>query len=283
MDRKIDLYELSGYSSSTMCIIYLAYRAHPLDRVVFAANRDEEYARPTAKAAFWDDAPGVLAGRDLKGGGTWAGVTRAGRFAAITNYRDPRQSRVNAPSRGAIVADYLRGSDPPDRFLDRLSKASGAYFDFNLFVGDLENAAYFSSRHRQIVPLTPGIYGLSNRDLDTDWPKVREGKAAIAGELRDPNKRISQETLLRILRRENAAPTNELPDTGVGPDIERLLSPIFIRSRHYGTVSSTTFRISEPEPGSPPKIEFSEWSYAPEKPISERHFAIVLGGPCVQS
>src|SRR5215510_14082640 len=128
-----------------MCLILFAYRAHPAYRLVVAANRDEWFSRPTAPAAFWPDAPDVFAGRDLEQRGTWLGVSRGGRFAALTNYRDPASNRPDAPSRGALVSAFLRSQVPPIQYLERLSDESARYNGFSLLVGDLDSLAYYSN------------------------------------------------------------------------------------------------------------------------------------------
>ena len=129
-----------------MCLILIAYRCYPGIALLVAANRDEFHDRPTAPLAFWDDAPQVLAGRDLQHGGTWLGVTQSGRFAALTNYRDPRQVRPDAPSRGQLVSAYLQGAEPALDYLARLATQSSAYNGFNLLLGDAAGLHYYSNR-----------------------------------------------------------------------------------------------------------------------------------------
>ncbi len=119
-----------------MCLILLAYDAHPIYRLVLAANRDEFYDRPTASAGYWEDAPHILAGRDLKDGGTWLGVTRSGRIAAVTNYREPALDRPTAPSRGGLVSGFLKGEAPPEEYLGFLRREGGGYNGFNLILGN---------------------------------------------------------------------------------------------------------------------------------------------------
>jgi uncharacterized protein with NRDE domain len=167
-----------------MCLILIAWQAHPDYPLVVAANRDEFFARPTAAAAFWPDAPQVLAGRDLEAGGTWLGVSRQRRFAALTNYREGGRQRVDARSRGALVADFLTSRASPVAYLTQLETAAAEYNGFNLVVGDGESLAYYSNRgDGQPRWLKPGIYGLSNHLLDTPWPKLASAKAAFAAAL----------------------------------------------------------------------------------------------------
>jgi len=165
-----------------MCIIFLAYQQHPDYRLILLSNRDEFYERPTKQAHFWENSPNLLAGRDLKGKGTWLGITKTGRIGAITNVRDPSRDKPVADSRGKIVTDFLCGEVSPKLFLDSLS---GEYNDFNLFVGDTKELYYFNSIKKEPTPLSPGIYGLSNHQLDTPWPKVRKGKKQLNQWLQD--------------------------------------------------------------------------------------------------
>ncbi|KAF0217903.1 MAG: hypothetical protein FD174_3166 [Geobacteraceae bacterium] len=225
-----------------MCLILLSYDAHPDYRLILAANRDEFFARPTAQASFWGEAPQLLAGRDLKGGGTWLGITKNGRIAAITNYRDPRSYREGAPSRGRLVSDFLLGTMTAADYLELLKEEGGACNGFNLIFGDTERLCYFSNRDGFPSTLGRGIHGLSNHLLDTPWPKVARGKEALerlATEGKDP----SPEALFAILADRTSPPDHLLPDTGVGLERERQLSPLFISTPDYGTRSSTLVLI----------------------------------------
>jgi uncharacterized protein with NRDE domain len=168
-----------------MCLILFAYQRHPRYRLILAANRDEFYARPTAPLGFWADHPQVLAGRDLEQKGTWLGVTRGGRLAAITNYRDPQAIKPNAPSRGHLVSDFLKGSIPPLDYLQDISASAARYSGFNLLVGDPSGLFYFSNHGAVMCRLAPGLYGLSNGLLDIPWPKVDQGKQALAALVRE--------------------------------------------------------------------------------------------------
>ncbi|MBU2053419.1 MAG: NRDE family protein [Proteobacteria bacterium] len=224
-----------------MCLILFAWRTHANFPLVLAANRDEFYERPAAPAAFWDDAPELLAGRDLKEGGTWLGITRTGRVAALTNYRDPATLKKDAPSRGNLVSDYLRGRETPEDYLRRLESRAGGYNGFSLIVGDADDLFYFSNRGGR-RPLTPGIHGLSNRLLDTPWPKIERGKRAFEA-LLEENREPLPEELLDLLAERMRPPDELLPETGVGLEWERILSPLFIESPVYGTRSSTVVMI----------------------------------------
>jgi len=226
---------------STMCLILLSYKVHDHYPVVLAANRDEYYDRPSAPVSFWDDVPNVLAGRDLKDGGTWLGITRLGRIAAVTNYRDPSSVKERAPSRGWLVRDYLCGRESPGSYLKKLASKADQYNGFSLICGDPAHLYYFSNRGG-MCELSPGLYGLSNHLLDTPWPKVQRGKTALR-ELLSSSKDPSPEDVLRLLSDRSKPHDRFLPDTGVGLDWERVLSSIFIGSPDYGTRSSTVMMI----------------------------------------
>ena len=226
-----------------MCLILLAYDAHPLYRLILAANRDEFLSRPAASAAFWDDYPQILAGMELKEGGSWLGVTRSGRIAAITNYRAPQSELQDAPSRGGVVKGFLAGSMPTEDYLAFLSKEGAGYNGFNLIFGDMQHLCWFSNRGEDAKSLQTGIHGLSNHLLDTPWPKVCHGKEAVE-RLIAPGKEIEPDALFAILADRTIAPDNLLPETGVGIELERLMSPLFITAPTYGTRSSTVILIN---------------------------------------
>ncbi len=219
-----------------MCVIFFAHRIHPDHPLILIANRDEFYDRPTAPASRWTDKPSILAGRDLVHGGTWLGVTDEGRFAAVTNYRQPSAPKGNL-SRGALVSGFLDSTEGPEEYLRELSRRSDGFSGFNLLVGDRNEAGYFSNREGVVRILEPGIYGLSNHLLDTPWPKVRRGKARFASAISGAE--IITDNLFSILGDKSLAPDEELPDTGVGYEREKLLSAIFIETPIYGTRSST--------------------------------------------
>lgn len=226
-----------------MCLVLFAYRTHLDYSLILAANRDEFYERPTAPARFWEQAPGVLAGRDLRHGGTWLGIDRRGRFAAITNYRNPAAKKVNPPSRGLLVSRFLLGKVKPVDYLREVHARRHRFETFNLLVGDLNGLYYYSSRTAQSQLLNPGVYGLSNYLLDSPWPKVETGKFKL-NELVSTRKSIDSECLFSLLAERYIPPDEALPDTGIGIEWERILSPPFIQSPTYGTRSSTVLLIS---------------------------------------
>lgn len=223
-----------------MCLILLAYRAHPRYPLVIAANRDEWFRRPSAPAAFWPDRPQVLAGRDLEQGGTWLGITRAGRFAALTNFRDPASKREDAPSRGALVSRFLESETAPRDYVLALAGEASRYNEFNLLAGDPQTLAYASSRAAAPSILAPGVYGLSNGLLDEPWPKVVKGRRALAAMLDRP---FGPEDLFRMLKDHDRAADHELPATGVPLEWERLLSAMHIVADGYGTRCATALLV----------------------------------------
>lgn len=225
-----------------MCLILLALEPAPELRLVVAANRDEFYARPTAPARWWADAPALLAGRDLHAGGTWMGITRGGRFAAVTNYRETTAPRPDAPSRGELVAGFLLAGVPAAEWMERLEPRAGEYNGFNLLAGDGGSLLWLSNRGGAPRRLEPGVYGLSNALLDTAWPKVERGKAGMRAALAGPPDALER-ALFGVLADAEPAPDGLLPATGVGAERERALSSLFIRTPEYGTRSSTVLVV----------------------------------------
>jgi uncharacterized protein with NRDE domain len=247
----------------TMCLILFAYHRHVKYRLVLAANRDEFYDRPTAPMAYWKDHPAVLAGRDLKSMGTWMGVTRSGRIAAVTNYREPALQRPDAPSRGNLISDYLIGDDTPDAYLRQVTERATKFNGFNLLAGDTKALCYYSNRGGAPIRLEAGIYGLSNRLLNTPWPKVETGKSKLKS-LIERQGDISADNILDLLGSTSLFPDDQLPDTGVGIERERMLSPLFITSPDYGTRCSTLVTIDRSN-----KLKITEitWKSAKSKPM----------------
>ncbi|MGZ7455974.1 NRDE family protein [Pseudomonas sp. Ma2-10] len=221
-----------------MCLIVFAWRpGHPQPLIV-AANRDEFYARPSLPLAQWPEAPHVHAGRDLEAGGTWLGVGANGRFAALTNIRDPHQPPARK-SRGELVARFLSGDRSINDYLSDVVARSLEYAGFNLLIGDTNELWHFNARETEPVILPPGVYGLSNAGLDSPWPKLLKARAALEDVLDDPQ----PQALLALLSDQQTAPFAELPDTGVGLATETLLSSVFIASPTYGTRASTALIV----------------------------------------
>ena len=231
-----------------MCLIAFAWCAHPRYRLVLAGNRDELHARPTAPLAPWkEDGGRLIAGRDLECGGTWLGVTADGeRAAVVTNVRDPGADQERH-SRGWLVLDYLRG-DPSvssHAHAAALVERAAEYRPFNLLLFDCDEASYVGNHPQPssvALPETGGVFALSNGRLDSEWPKTRRLRAALLAWLETENAALRD--LFAPLADETRAPDTELPDTGVGLERERILSPAFIRGERYGTRASTLVAIA---------------------------------------
>ncbi len=263
-----------------MCLIAMAVDAAPDLPLVVAANRDEFFNRPAAEAGWWRDAPDVLAGRDLEGGGTWMGVSRAGRFAAVTNYRD-LSIRVEEPrSRGAAVRAFLEGSEEPEAFLTALAREGHRYGPFSLVAGGPEGLWWTSSVTGEVARLSPGIHALSNHLLDTPWPKVQQLSAGLRAALDGPRERL-EDALLAQLADDTRAPRDALPDTGVGPSLEAGLSSAFVALPGYGTRCSTVLRVHGDG-----TIQLRERSFDVDaRPTGDRAFAwsrLQPGGVCAK-
>jgi len=222
-----------------MCLILFAYRQHADYPLIVIANRDEYYARPTRSAHWWDEAE-VFAGRDLEAGGTWLGVNRNGRFAAVTNVREPGGMKPGRRSRGALTSDFLLGDQSPEAYLQTLAPTDRDFAGFNLLLGDVDALWFYSNRDHGIRRIEPGVHGISNGAYDEPWPKLSSGKAELAGVI---EQQVRFEALLDILTDHRVANDAELPSTGVPLDIERLLSSRFIRSPDYGTRACTVLTV----------------------------------------
>lgn len=223
-----------------MCLIVVAYQAHSQYPLIFGGNRDEFLARPTARAEFWNDAPEILAGRDLFAGGTWFGVTRTGRFAAVTNFRDPSQRHPHPKSRGLLVSEFLRSSESMRDFATRIDVERNNFDGFNLLFGDRQSIWYVSNRTTELAsPLPPGVHALSNHLLNTPWPKVERVKRAMTDLLHQQSENALESGVFSALADEHAVPDEQLPSTGVSLQWERALATAFIRTEGYGTRSST--------------------------------------------
>ncbi|MCL6570558.1 MAG: NRDE family protein [Bacillus sp. (in: Bacteria)] len=230
-----------------MCLILLAYQVHPVYKLIVAANRDEFYQRPTAPAHYWEDNPDILAGRDLEKRGTWMGVTTSGRFSALTNYRDPKEVTEGKRSRGELVADALKSTGEVENFMQNLMRNEDLYPGYNLLTGDGNELYYFSNKGPlQVQKVEQGVYGVSNHLLNTDWPKVQKGKEGMS-EIINGKQEEMVEKLLNLLQQTDLSPDEFLPNTGVSLELERMLSPLFIKSHHYGTRSSTVVLMADNE------------------------------------
>ncbi len=237
-----------------MCLIFLAVNHHPRYKLIIAGNRDEFHGRATAPADFWPDAPDLLAGRDLEAKGTWLGISRKGRISLLTNFRDPKNINPAAPSRGQLVSDFLIHPVRPKHYVEEVASRGEAFNGFNLIVGTPDELWYFSNYAKGIRQIVPGFHGLSNHLLNTPWPKVERGKALLQSALE--SEEVDPDRLFEILYDERPAPDDQLPDTGVGLDRERVLSSMFIKSPNYGSRSSTVVLIDREN-----RVRFSERVY----------------------
>ncbi|MFB5196611.1 NRDE family protein [Neobacillus sp. KR4-4] len=251
-----------------MCLILFAYQVHPIYKLIVAANRDEFLGRPTSPVHFWEDQPDILAGRDLEKKGTWMGVTTGGRFAALTNYRDPKEATDGKRSRGELVTEALKHKGNLKAYMEDLGGRKDLYPGYNLLAGDGNELYYFSNKGHELKKIVPGIYGVSNHLLNTDWPKVQKGKEGLAKIINGEEDGLVAE-LLNMLQNSDQAPDELLPHTGVSLEWERRLSPLFIKSENYGTRSSTVMLMSDKE------IHYVERVFSMEG-ISEQQYKIEL-------
>ena len=248
-----------------MCLILFAWQAHPRYPLMVAANREEFHERPTAAAEFWPDSPELLAGRDLQAGGTWLGVTRSGRFAAITNYREPLEPEMPLEhSRGHLVRDFLVGEALPMNHADHLMEQGPAYRGFNLLLGNTESLVNVSNRSERPVTVSSGSHGLSNHLLDTDWPKVHSGRAHLESLLRDD--RVEPEALFELLT-DRTLKSGKMPEDFENSDLpEQLMRHYFIVSPVYGTRSSTVLLLDRDG-----NVEFVERQFDPGGSATATH------------
>jgi uncharacterized protein with NRDE domain len=248
-----------------MCLLVLSLDQHERYQLVFAGNRDEFHGRPARAAHWWTDAPSILAGRDLEAGGTWLGITRNGRFAAVTNYRETEPGgHARKASRGELVSNFLRSGEPAAAYAGAVQRAGHRYRGFCLIVGDLSGLWFVSNRADGARRLEPGIFGLSNQLLDVPWPKVVRAKSRLA-ELLEHD--VAPSDLLDLL-----GDRTLLRDTAprVGPEaaLERAASAIFVSAPSYGTRCSTAITITRGG-----HVEFAERSFdSLGEPTGEQRF-----------
>lgn len=252
-----------------MCLILIAYQTSKKYPIILAANRDEFHARPTAAMQYWEDNPDILAGKDLEQGGTWFGVHKTGKFAGLTNYRNPSENKAHAPSRGRIIPDFLESSAPCESYFTDQAGQMAGYNGFNLLFGSLDHLFWFSNITGQTQAIPPGVHGLSNKDLNTPWPKVTKGIQQLENAV---NHGFTTDDLFEVLKDTAKVDDPLLPDTGVGIEWERRLSPIFIQSPVYGTRSSTLMLI-RPD-GAGQIIERTYTDHGNSQVVSEQAFTI---------
>lgn len=251
-----------------MCLLVFAWHAHAGLPLILAGNRDEAHARPSRAAGFWEDAPQVLAGRDLTAGGTWLGVTTGGRFAVVTNYRDDAHPVSGPRTRGMLVSDFLRGAATPEQYTRQVQAQGSEFAGFSLLAGDRDALWYVSNRGADARAVAPGVHGLSNHLLDTPWPKVLRSIERM--ELLLEHEHLTTDALLRLLADRTPAADAALPDTGIGMARERALSAPFVLNARYGTRCSSLLLLGDDD-----HIRFTERCFTPAGEISEtRHFML---------
>ena len=238
-----------------MCLIFLSYHQNPKYPLIVLANRDEFFERPTEAASFWDGNK-VLAGKDLEAGGSWLGITRKGSMAMITNYRDMTNIKPKAPTRGKLVSDFLRGDLNTKHYLLGLDQSADFYNGYNIILGTLKDPWYYSNYQKKIYQLGTGLYGLSNELLDSPWPKVQKGKSELSELFLNDSLQI--DALFEQMRNSEQGPEAELPDTGIGLAMEKILSPMFIKTEGYGTRCTTLITLDNSG-----NVYFEERTYSP--------------------
>lgn len=251
-----------------MCLILFAYETHPKYKFIVAANRDEFYKRPTSTAHYWNDQPNILAGKDLEKMGTWMGVTTNGRFSALTNYRDPLEETKGKHSRGELVANALNYKGNLNEYMHSLINNDDRFPGYNLLAGDMNGLFYYSNKGDDLQKLKPGIHGVSNHLLNTEWPKVSKGKLGMSKIISDEGEDMVEE-LFNLLLNTEISPDHLLPKTGVTLEWERMLSPMFIKSKDYGTRSSTVLLMTDKD------IKYVERTYLIDG-IKNQEFKIQL-------
>ena len=241
-----------------MCLLLIANKIHPDYKLIIAANRDEFYARPALPADFWEDHPDLLAGKDLEARGTWLGITKSGRFSAITNFRDFHNPiKENVPSRGKLTIDFLLGDQDSLTYTQSLHEHSANYNGFNLVYGIKDDLFYYSNQTNIEIKLEKGIYGLSNALLDTPWYKIKKSKKRFAEILKGEKNLI--ESIFNLMNDKEMADDKSLPDTGIGKKKEKALSSIFIKTPTYGTRCTTVLSIDKDD-----NVNFIEMTYHPD-------------------
>jgi uncharacterized protein with NRDE domain len=249
--------------SVTMCLIVLGWKVLAATPLLLAANRDEFHHRPTAAAEFWSDHPTLLAGRDLEAGGTWMGVTETGRFAAVTNFRDPAQTAPAARSRGELAVNFLAADLSAEGYLRQVALAAEDYAGFNLLVGDSEELWYYSNRlaGESAKPLSPGIYGLSNERLDTPWPKLLRARSRLAAVVDSGT--VDHDTLQATVSDRELAPEHALHPSEQAARMDRRLSAQFIVTPDYGTRACTTLWLQRPDHEDGALLDWRECQFDP--------------------
>ncbi len=239
-----------------MCLIAFSYKVHPKYELILAANRDEFYERPTRSAQFWtnEKLPDILAGKDLKGNGTWMGISKSGKWGALTNYRDPSNINEDAPTRGSLVLDFLKSDRSSDQYLKSISNVADKFNGFNILASDKNGLYHYSNENNIITEIEPGIHGVSNALLNTSWPKLDQAKKELQNITSSED--FEKEELFKLLKNQEKASDDKLPSTGIPYEWEKAISSVFIKTDNYGTQCSTILLIDYD--GS---VEFTERRY----------------------
>ncbi len=226
-----------------MCLITFAYHKHPKYKLILLANRDEFYSRATRKLKFWDTDgyPDILAGKDLEAGGTWMGISKSGRWAALTNYRDPEWKLEDPISRGKLVLNFLTSSNSIEQYVQVLNNEADKYLGYNILIGNPDQIIYFSNYDKSPKTIKKGLFGMSNALLDTPWPKLNKAKMLLKESV--TKEYIDKKHLFSLLHDDTEAPDNQLPNTGIPYKWEKAISPLFIKTNTYGTRSSSILLI----------------------------------------
>lgn len=241
-----------GICLITMCLILFAYQPNDQYELIVAANRDEFYQREAARAHFWETNEQVLAGIDLQAGGSWLGIDRSNRFAAVTNYREDPPEPLPPRSRGELVSDFLTQNCTASEYLTEIRTKKSEYRGFNLVLMDTTGCFYYNNRTDEVAELSPGYYGLSNQTLNCNWPKVSDGTNKLETLIAEKPDKELDAALLELLQHS-------------GDDRE--FSNSFIQSPGYGTCVSTLVKIQ------PHEVAFTELASPPAgNPDGPRHF-----------
>ncbi|TRY32375.1 NRDE family protein [Aliiglaciecola sp. M165] len=254
-----------------MCILFIAVQQHPQYPLIIAANRDEFHNRPTLQSNFWQKHPQLLAGKDLKAGGTWMGITKGGKLSALTNVRDPQKVMPDATTRGELVTHYLLSDVHKTDYLKTLRRTKDNYNGYNLLFGEWNNLWVYNNHTDKMNKLSNGVFGLSNADLDSPWPKINQGVAQLKAHSQQ-NGPIETDKLFDILLNQTQSSDELLPQTGVPIEWERKLSSVFIQSEEYGTRSATLLLVDNQH-----KVTWLEHTFNPQgKNVQQQHFEFQL-------
>lgn len=262
-----------------MCNIGFQIQQNDTHKFIFAANRDELYARPTTAAHFWPDHPELLAGQDEVQNGTWLGITKQGKFAALTNCRQfSTENEQEAPknfltSRGTLVKNFLTGEQTAQEYAAELKATRNQYDGYNLIFGTILDGQFlhYNNYDHQIKEISPGTHGLSNATLDTPWPKVQKVTSGINELSRD--KAPITEQLFALFSDRETAPTDQLPNTGIPAEFEEAASAVFIRTPEYGTVGTTVILVDQEN-----QVTFTERRFNRDGQMEENTFSFALEG-----